>query len=197
MCILQSNDNNNNNNIVWGFTPSQLRFIGRQRKPVCCVFTFSPEHPRWENTVSCRNENDPADWLLFCTSKKLENRSPVLLIPLRPWARCLLPSASGSERHFCHSNWRHSTLIPGLPFLLPSLDSSCPPLTEQEAALPVEDHHHSVLQLARQVEGEPRPRLVGLRWRNLSRHVVQNVPAEVISVWRDKKCKVYSVFHVK
>lgn len=42
------------------------------------------------------------------------------------------------------------------------------PLSEQEAALLVEDENHSVLQLGRQVEREVRPGEPRLRLRNLS-----------------------------
>lgn len=50
-------------------------------------------------------------------------------------------------------------------------------LTEQEAALLVEDENHSVLQLGRQVEREARPGEPRARWRNPSCHIVHNVLA--------------------
>lgn len=50
-------------------------------------------------------------------------------------------------------------------------------LTQQQAALPVVDYDHSILKLGRQVEGELGFGQVGLRRRNLSCHVVHDVPA--------------------
>lgn len=48
-------------------------------------------------------------------------------------------------------------------------------LTQQEGTLAVEDHHHAVLQLGGQVEGEARPRQPRLWWKDFTQHVVHDV----------------------
>lgn len=41
----------------------------------------------------------------------------------------------------------------------------------------MEDHHHAILELGGQVEGEPGPRQTGLGRRDLLQHVVHDVEA--------------------